>query len=48
MPIVAAALISLLQSFILLSFYATYLMWFTLGFASMVDYYYKQEKIKNI
>ncbi|MBU3111457.1 O-antigen ligase family protein [Clostridium lacusfryxellense] len=48
MPIVAAAFISLLQSFILLSFYATYLMWFTLGFASMVDYYYKQEKMKNI
>ena len=48
MPIVAAALISLLQSFILLSFYATYLMWFCLGVASMADYYYKQEKIENI
>jgi O-antigen ligase len=48
LPIVAAALISFLQSFILLNFQATYIMWFCLGFASVADYYYKNGEIKDI
>ncbi|MBZ9609370.1 O-antigen ligase family protein [Clostridium estertheticum] len=48
LPIVSAAFISLIQSFILLNFQATYIMWFCLGIASVADHHYKESKTGNI
>ncbi|MBU3111446.1 O-antigen ligase family protein [Clostridium lacusfryxellense] len=41
LPIVSAAFLSLLQSFILLNFQAAYIVWFCLGFAAVLDNHYK-------
>lgn len=47
-PICSAVVLSLLQSFILLNFQATYIMWLCLGFASVADHYYKNGEIRDI
>ncbi|MGH4052339.1 MAG: O-antigen ligase family protein [Clostridium sp.] len=41
LPIGSAAFLSLFQSFILLNFQATYIIWFCIGFASVLDHYKK-------
>lgn len=48
LPIVSAAFISLIQSFILLNFQATYIMWFCLGVASVANHYYKVGDMDSI
>ena len=46
LPIVSAAFLSLLQSFILLNFQAAYIIWFCIGFAAVLDNHYKNNKIE--
>lgn len=47
LPIVAAIVVSLLQSFILLNFQATYIIWFCLGFASVANDQYKYGELES-
>jgi len=47
LPIVAAIVVSLLQSFILLNFQATYIIWFCLGFASVANHQYKNGELES-